>query len=146
MLGTCGYGTVKHMSTGKRTLRLWRRGMPGVTMAAVVCAASPSFGQTLESELAGLLLDHPQIKSSQKALESSRALIRQALAQFLPQVSLSSSIGPEVTDGPEQRNRGLERGAIVQTGITTTVTVTQGLFSGYSTASAVRTARLNKWL
>ena len=115
-------------------------------MAAVVCAASPSFGQTLKSELAGLLLDHPQIKSSQKAVESSRALIRQALAQFLPQVSLSSSIGPEVTDGPGQRNRGLERGAIVQTGIATTVTVTQGLFSGYSTASAVRTAHLNKWL
>jgi adhesin transport system outer membrane protein len=120
--------------------------MAGVTMAAVVCAASPSFGQTLESELAGLLLDHPQIKSSQKVVESSRALIRQALAQFLPQMSLSSSIGPEVTDGPGQRNRGLERGAIVQTGIATTVTVTQGLFSGYSTASAVRTAHLNKWL
>ncbi|MDP6573384.1 MAG: TolC family protein [Rhodospirillales bacterium] len=115
-------------------------------MAAVVCAASPSFGRSLEKELAGLLLDHPQINASQKAVETSRAQIKQALAEFLPRVGMSSSIGPEITDGPSQRNRGLDRGAIAQTGISTSVTVTQGLFSGYSTASLVRTARLNKWL
>ena len=114
--------------------------------AAVICAASPSFGQALNQELADLLGTHPQIQAGQKAVKSSRAQIKAALAQFLPQVSLSSSIGPEVTDGPGQRSRGLERGAIAQTGISTTVTVTQGIFSGYSTASAVRTARLNKWL
>ena len=116
--------------------------MAGVAVAAVVCAASPSFGRPLEKELAGLLRDHPQIKASQKAVETSRTQIKQALAQFLPLVNLSSSIGPEITDGPGQRNRGLDRGAIAQTGITTSITVTQGIFSGYSTASAVRTARL----
>ena len=115
-------------------------------MAAVLGAASPSFGQTLNKELAFLLGDHPQIKAGQKAVQSSRAQIKAALAQFLPRVNLSSSIGPEITDGPGQRNRGLDRGAIAQTGISTSVTVTQGIFSGYSTASAVRTARLNKWL
>ena len=115
-------------------------------MAAVVCAASPSFGQPLEKELVGLLRYHPQINASQKAVETSRAQIKQALAEFLPRVSLSADIGPEITDGPGQRNRGLDRGAIAQTGISTSITVTQGLFSGYSTASLVRTARLNKWL
>ncbi len=127
-------------------MRFKRLGFAGVGIAAVVCAASPSFSRPLEKELAGLLRDHPQINASQKAVETTRAQIKQVLAEFFPRLSMSTDIGPEITDGPAQKNRGLDRGAIAQTGITTSVSVTQSLFSGYSTASLVRTARLNKWL
>jgi adhesin transport system outer membrane protein len=111
-------------------------------------ATGPVFAASLEDELGGLLLDHPNIRAAYKTVESSREEIKRTTSGFYPQVSITGDITQEVIDSPAERQAGdgqlgkpstrtAERGS---------VSVIQNLFDGFLTTSSVRTAQLNKEL
>ena len=108
--------------------------------------AGTSFADSLEEELATLLIDHPQIKAGQKTVEARRQEISKSWAGYFPTLSSTGTIGPQYVDSPGERTRLQDQDHKVwsRTGITAGVTATQNLFNGYNTASLVKTARLTK--
>ncbi len=111
-------------------------------------AASPVFAASLEKELAGLMLDHPNIRAAYKTVESLRQGIERAKADYYPQISATADVGSERIDSPAERNQGDgQEGEISsRTPQSGNVTFTQNLFNGFLTTSQVRTARLNREL
>ena len=111
-------------------------------------AATPVLAASLEEELAGLLLDHPSIRAAYKTVESSRQGIKHAKSAYYPQISVSADVGQEVINSPSERNQGdgQQGKPSSRTPQHVSLSVTQNLFNGFATASAVRTARLNKEL
>ncbi len=105
-----------------------------------------AFSAALESELAGLILDHPQIRAAEKTLEAQRKGIGIANAGFFPSISTTSETGHELVDSPGTRNEtdGQQGKASSRTNYTQNLTVTQNLFNGFQTSAQARTARLNK--
>ncbi len=103
---------------------------------------------SLEEELAGLLQDHPNIRAAYKTVESSRQGVKHAKSSYYPQVSVSADVAHEVINSPAERNQGdgQQGKPSSRTPQSATVSVTQNLFDGFATASAVRTAKLNKEL
>lgn len=102
---------------------------------------------SLEVELTGLITNHPQIMAAEKSLQSSRQGVNVALADLYPTVSLGADAGYENINSPAARaDNEPEGGAFGRTRNTATLTVTQNLFDGFATSSAVRTARLNREL
>ena len=98
--------------------------------------------QTLEEELAGVLVDNPQILAAEKTIQSTTKEIDKALAGYLPTLQVTAEYGPEWVDSPAERNRRdgniSERSRRIST-----LTLTQNLFNGFVTASNTKTARLN---
>ncbi len=113
-----------------------------------LAAATPVFAASLEEELAALLLDHPNIRAAYKTVESSRQGVKQAKSAYYPQISVSADVGQEVIDSPSERQQGdgQEGKPSSRTPQSASLSVSQNLFNGFATASAVRTARLNKEL
>ena len=101
---------------------------------------------TLEEELAGLILDHPQIRSAIKNQEAQRQGIGIAAANYFPTVSATTETSHEVIDSPGTRSTraGQDSTHSSRTAYTGNITVTQNLFNGFQTTAQVRTARLNK--
>jgi len=101
---------------------------------------------TLETELAALILDHPQIRAAAKTLEAQRKGIGIANAGFFPTISTTTETGHELVDSPGTRNEsdGQAGKASSRTSYSQNITVSQNLFDGFQTTSAARTARLNK--
>ena len=108
--------------------------------------AGTSLADSLEEELATLLIDHPQIKAGQKTVEARRQEISKSWAGYFPTLSSTGTIGPQYVDSPGERTRLQDQDHKVwsRTGIIAGVTATQNLFNGYNTASLVKTARLTK--
>ncbi len=119
-----------------------------LTLSAVCFGAPLSVAANpIEIELTGLLTEHPQIKAAEKSLQSSRQGVKSAIADFYPTVSVNSDAGYEHINSPSSRSDNAPTGdAYGRTRNTASLTVTQNLFNGYATASAVRTARLNREL
>jgi adhesin transport system outer membrane protein len=117
-------------------------GILGLGMAVAASAA------TLEEELAGLMQDHPNIRAAYKTVESSRQGIKSAKSAYYPQVSISADVAHEVINSPSERNQGdgQQGKPSSRTPQSATLSMTQNLFNGFATASAVRTAKLNKEL
>ncbi|MBC8338150.1 MAG: TolC family outer membrane protein [Rhodospirillales bacterium] len=124
-------------------------------VALALSAGILSFGfsaagsaSSLEEELAGLLQDHPNIRAAYKTVESSRQGVKHAKSSYYPQVSVSADVAHEVINSPAERNQGdgQQGKPSSRTPQSATVSVTQNLFDGFATASAVRTAKLNKEL
>lgn len=114
---------------------------------AASVAAPAAMANPIEVELTGLLNDHPQIRAAEKSLQSSRQGVKSALSEFYPTLNLSSDVGLEKIDSPGTRAANDDgQGPYGRTRNTASLTVAQNLFSGYATASAVRTARLNREL
>ncbi len=111
-------------------------------------AATPVLAASLEEELAGLLLDHPSIRAAYKTVESSRQGVKQAKSAYYPQISVSADVGQEVINSPSERQQGdgQQGKPSSRTPQRASLSVSQNLFNGFATASAVRTARLNKEL
>ncbi len=103
-------------------------------------AAGTSFANSLEEELATLLIDHPQIKAGKKTVESSRQEISKSWAGYLPKVSSTSNMGPEYIDSPGERARQQDNKVWGRTKVVAGMPVTQNLFNGYNTASMVKSA------
>ncbi|HEX9702566.1 MAG TPA: TolC family protein [Rhodospirillales bacterium] len=117
-------------------------------LAVALLAAAPAQAATLEEELAILLQDHPNIRAASKNVESQRQEVKRTMSDFLPRISASSEVAYEHSNSPSERQQGdgqdgkpSARGAQ-----RASVTMTQNLFNGFQTTSAVRTARLNKEL
>ncbi len=121
------------------------RVIPAVLVLLPVAAGSVA-AASLEKELAGLLLDHPNINAAAKALESSRKEIGKARATFFPIVSATADIGQELVDSPGVRAAAADGKLISRTPQSGNLTVTQNLFNGFLSTSNMRTARLNKEL
>ena len=98
-------------------------------------AASPVFAASLEKELAGLMLDHPNIRAAYKTVESLRQGIERAKSDYYPQISATADVGMERIDSPAERNQGDgQLGEISsRTPQSGNVTFTQNLFNGFLT-------------
>jgi len=119
-----------------------------IGVASLLVSAVPVVGHTasLEHELAGLVIDHPEIRSAAKSLEAQRKEIDIARAAFFPSISSTSESGHEVVDSPAERNQndGQNGKASSRTTYSQNVTVNQNLFDGFQSEATLRTARLNK--
>ncbi len=116
----------------------------GMAWGVFLLAGNGVSANPLEDELAIILANHPRVLASEKSSESMAREVDTALAGFLPTVTLSVAHGPEYIDSPSRRAAGEDNNAWVRNKTTASLTVTQNLFNGFATASAVRTARLNK--
>jgi outer membrane protein TolC len=110
-----------------------------VLSAGILGLGAPVFAASLEEELAGLLLDHPNIRAAYKTVESSRQGISQAKSAYYPQISVSADVGQEVIDSPSERNQGdgQQGKPSSRTSQHASLSVAQNLFNGFATASAV---------
>jgi len=117
-------------------------GVLGLTGVLPVSAA------TLEEELAGLLQDHPNIRAAYKTVESTRQGIKHAKSAYYPLISVSADVAQEVINSPAERQQGdgQQGKPSSRTPQSASFSMTQNLFNGFATASAVRTAHLNKEL
>jgi len=117
-------------------------GVLGLTGVLPVSAA------TLEEELAGLLQDHPNIRAAYKTVESTRQGIKHAKSAYYPLISVSADVAQEVINSPAEREQGdgQQGKPSSRTPQSASFSMTQNLFNGFATASAVRTAHLNKEL
>ncbi|MDA0305035.1 MAG: TolC family outer membrane protein [Proteobacteria bacterium] len=117
-------------------------------LATALAGGGSSYADTLEKELAGLLLDHPNIHAAEKGVEASRQEVKRSSSDFYPKVSVSANVGQEVIDSPSERAQGdgQEGKHSSRTPQSANMTITQNVFNGFLTTSQVRTARLNKEL
>ncbi len=104
--------------------------------------AGQANARSLEEDLAFLLTDNPQIQAQTKRVEAAHADIKRNLSGYLPTVTASANTGPEVINSPGERSSNGKQSVAVRQ--KTTLTVTQNLFSGFATATRVKTSRLNK--
>lgn len=74
-----------------------------------VLAAGAAAAQPLESELQGLLTQHPQIQATAKTAAGTEENITRAFAGFLPVLTLSGDTGTERINSPTQRQLGPDR-------------------------------------
>lgn len=116
-----------------------------MTAALCIAVTVPAFAQTLREELSKLIVDHPQIKSALKGIESTRLEIDKSRARYFPTVTVDADYGAEVIDNPAERALRADIGGepSSRTPSTAHLTVTQNLYDGSATDSAVKTARLN---
>lgn len=105
-----------------------------------VVAATPSYAETLSSELQILLQEHPDLRRARNEASAARARIEEARAAYLPRLELSGDTGFERTDEPTRRQAGL--GAFSMRRDKLTFTATQNLFNGYRDEAGVRAAEL----
>ena len=118
-----------------------------ILSVAIFGAASSTLANPINVELTGLMTNHPSIRAAEKSLQSSRQGVKAAVADFYPTVSVSSDAGYENISSPTTRaDNDPDATPFGRTRNTASLSLTQNLFSGYATASAVRTARLNREL
>jgi outer membrane protein, adhesin transport system len=112
----------------------------------IILFASPLSAAQLESELANLLYDHPQIRAALKSVELARKEISKTKAGYYPIISATADTGQQLIDSPAERNAtdGQAGKPSSRTPQSTTLTVTHNVFNGFLTDSQVRSARLNK--
>lgn len=117
-----------------------------MAVCLVFGSAGSASAASLRSELAGLLLDHPQIRGANKTLEAASKEVGKANANFYPTVSVTAEAGHELIDSPAVRTSYADNDGKISSRSpqTANITVTQNLFNGFLTHSQVRTARLNK--
>ena len=116
-----------------------------IAAALSIAGTTPSFAQTLAEELSGLIIYHPQIRSARKGIESTRLEIDKSEAGYYPRVTVDADYGAEVIDNPAERALRANVGGdpSSRTPSTAHLTVTQNLYNGSATDSAVKSARLN---
>ncbi|MCW9032733.1 MAG: TolC family outer membrane protein [Rhodospirillales bacterium] len=110
-------------------------------MALILGASAPVWAQDLKSEIAGLLVEHPQIKATKKTTEATKHAIGEATAAFLPQVVVNADTGIEDIKNASLYGTGHDDGWHSKREVAG-VTVTQNLFDGFARVSAANTARI----
>jgi len=117
-------------------------------LAVALTVAVPVSAASLEEELAGLVQDHPNIRAAYKTVESSRQGVKNAKSAYYPQISVSADVAHEVINSPAERQQGdgQQGKPSSRTPQSASLSMTQNLFNGFATTSAVRTAKLNKEL
>jgi len=115
--------------------------------AAIGVLPAVASANPLNAELSGLLSQHPQIRAAEKSLQSSRQGVGIAMSGLYPTVKLTGDAGPEIVDSPSTRSDNEPTGDVFGRNRTVAgVTVTQNLFKGFATTSAIRSARLAREL
>jgi outer membrane protein, adhesin transport system len=89
---------------------------------------------TLREELAGLLQNHPRIKSDEFAAGAAHEQVRQAFAGYLPRVDLTGDSGHETIDSPITRASPTAVSSRTRKKIT--LMVTEHLFDGFRTSQS----------
>jgi adhesin transport system outer membrane protein len=118
--------------------------MRNLGLAWVLVCAQPAAAaaESLTDELQGLLETHPEIQAKTKAVNSAEQGIGVARSAYLPTVKVNNSTGPEYDSTPTRwstEGKPYERG-----GATSGFSVTEHLFDGFSTDSAVGAAKVNR--
>ncbi len=122
-------------------LKIWTAAGAILPLALWFVVGVPAFAQSLEEELQGLITANPEILSRRKSLQSTVEGVGGAFAGYLPRVDAVGENGPEYIDSPLLRQTNGQDWNKVKT--VAGITVTQNLFNGFGTPSAVKTARLN---
>jgi adhesin transport system outer membrane protein len=112
-----------------------------LALAFWTVAGMPALAQSLEEELQGLINGNPEILAGRKNLESTIQGVNRAFAGYLPKVDATGESGPEHIDSPLLRDANQPDWNKVKQ--VAGIAVTQNLFDGFGTPSAVRSARLN---
>ncbi len=103
---------------------------------------TPAMAGTLEEEMRDLVANHPQIQAKMKGVNSADEGIRGARAGYLPTVKLTGDQGHEYIDSPDRR--GIQGKAFLDKRNTSGLTVTQKIFDGFATDSAVDSAKTSR--
>ena len=129
---------------GEGTLPVSRSSLLLVASSLLAMAAAPSaaYAQRMADELEILLQSHPLLKAKSSLVSGSTEAITAARAGYLPTVKLTGDAGPEYVNSPTRRST--EGEAFFKGRETVGLVVTQRLFDGYSTDSAVETAKLTE--
>lgn len=112
---------------------------------SVVSVPEKIAAQSLQDEVAQLLVSHPQIRAARKNVAASAAGVDAAFAQYLPTVSAFGDFGYERIDSPGRTSATPNQGPFT-TGQSrqTSVTMTQTLFNGYLNEANNTNAALSK--
>ncbi|MBI5119738.1 MAG: TolC family outer membrane protein [Rhodospirillales bacterium] len=94
----------------------------------------------LEEELRDLVDNHPQLQQARKSSAAAKESVRGAVSGYYPKVTVNGDVGPEYVDTPSRRKDNKE--AYYTGRDTAGITITQKLFDGFATQSAVESARL----
>jgi len=97
---------------------------------------------TLEDELSAILANHPQIQAKTKAVNSAKEGVRAARAGYYPTVRVGGDQGNEYIDSPDRR--AIQGKAFNDQRQTANLTVTQKIFDGFATDSAVDAAKISQ--
>lgn len=108
----------------------------------LLSVASAAFAASLEKELRTIIYDHPEIRASQSAVESSRMGIEKARAGYLPRVSMNGDIGVEKIDSPSTRSSTPGGKKWSRAHNIAGLTVSQNLYNGNLTQSTYKKAQL----
>jgi len=111
-------------------------------LALATAWASPANAQALIDELQGLVETHPQIQAKEKGVASAGEGIRVARSAYMPTVRVFGDSGPEYVDSPERRE--VQGSPFLKGRETAGVLVTQRLFDGHATDSAVDAAKVTR--
>lgn len=116
-----------------------RARLGGVAACALLVSLPMGAGaESLQSELSGLVETNPQIQSRVKTVSAKGEGIRASKAGYLPTVKASADTGPEYVDSPTRRS--VEGEPFYKGRETSSLTVTQKLFDGFATDTAVEQA------
>ncbi len=128
--------------TNRMRFRAWL--MTHAVMAGVAVLVMPGVAgaTTLESEINGLLDNHPQIRAANQSVKSAEEGVGVARSGYLPQVRLNGDVGPQRVNSSDRRTTYGQ--PFQRDGDTVGVTVTQRLYDGGLTDSSVDTARYGK--
>ena len=125
-------------------------GLNRLALLILVCVAvtdlvavPPARAQSLEEELARLVAEHPQIRAAVKSVATNREEVRKAAASYYPTVNLAGEFGQQYIDSPTERADPVHKPSS-RTKETSTLTVTENLFDGFTTESSARSANLNR--
>ncbi len=113
-------------------------GMAATAVLFVAFVPTTSSAITLRDELAGVLTNHPRLKAEKARAEAAQAQVRRAFSGYLPKLSLTGDIGPEMVDSPANSS------ATRLTRKKATLTFTQNVFDGYRTPETYQSAQLRE--
>jgi adhesin transport system outer membrane protein len=112
--------------------------MGAAALVAVALASPDAWAADLESEIRSLVANHPQVRAAQEGVSAADQGIRSARSGYYPQVHLTANTGPEHWDNAQLvQSFG---NPITRNGYGGGFTVTQHIFDGFSTDSAVDSA------
>lgn len=124
------------------------RSFADIVSVCVVCAlatglpAAPGAAQTMQDELQVLLNTNPRLQSASKTVDATKEGVREARSGYFPTVSVSGDVGPQWVDSPTRR--ASQADPFTGSRKSSTLTITENLFSGYRTDGQTRIARLRE--
>ncbi|MBK8176732.1 MAG: TolC family outer membrane protein [Rhodospirillales bacterium] len=97
--------------------------------------------QSLNGELEGLLVSHPEIRAGERSAQAADEGVRRAFSGYLPKLDIFGESGPQYIDSPVLKSQG--GGAWSTIAQVAGAQLTQKVFDGFATPSQIRSARLN---